>query len=74
MARVPAWTLGTIFWGDKTLQAAQFADDPNPNAHPQPSDTDLNSLIADYVSETDSNAQTIASVLGSALLPIQEKS
>ncbi len=69
MARVPAWTLGTIAWGDKILQAAQFADDPNPHTNPQPSDIDINSLIADYVSKTDANSQTIASALGLGTIP-----
>src|SRR6266566_97562 len=69
MARVSAWTLGTICWGDKIAQAAQFADDANPHVNPQPADIDLNSFIADYTSQTDANPQTIASLLGLGAFP-----
>src|SRR5438132_10467835 len=64
MARIPAWTLGSYIWGDKLLQALQFADDANAHVNPQAQDIDINSLIADYVSQTDATAQTIASALG----------
>ena len=64
MARVPAWVLGSIIWGDQGLQASAFADDPNPHRNPQAGDLDWNSLKADYLSQTDATAQTIASFLG----------
>ena len=64
MTRVPSWINGTIIWGDKTLQASTFADDPNPHVNPVPADLDWNSLRADYISQTDAIAQTIASAFG----------
>src|SRR5947199_305113 len=73
MARVPAWAIGSILWGDKTLQAAQFADDSNPHTNPQPSDIDINSLITDYLSQTDAKSQTIASVLRFGTAPSTNK-
>ena len=63
MARVPAWVLGSIIWGDKGLQASAFADDPNPHRNPQAGDLDWNSLRTDYLSQTDAIAQAIASNL-----------
>src|SRR5438105_6375201 len=60
MARVPKWVLNAIVWGDLTLQASQLATDPNPARNPNVGlgDIDINSLITDYFSLTDSLLQT----------------
>ena len=63
MARWPAWTTGTIIWGDKILQASQFADDSNPHVNPRLNDYDFNALRTDYLSQTDAIAQNLKSSL-----------
>src|SRR6266581_2435844 len=62
MARVPAWTLGSYVWEDKTLQALQYADDANTHVHPQAQDIDINSLIADYLSLTAGNQRVAPTI------------
>jgi len=83
MARAPVYVkttsgqyseAGTLIWGDVNLQASEFADSSRPHRNPLAGDPDYNSLRADYISSSDSSAQTIASALGiapsSAVVPL----
>jgi hypothetical protein len=46
------YSSGKIIWGDKTLQAQAYADDPNPHTHPLAADIDINTMIDGIQSPT----------------------
>src|SRR5712692_10461588 len=70
MARAPVYVktssgqyteAGTLIWGDVGLQATEFADSFRPHRNPLAGDPSYNAIQSDYISKTDTAAQTISS-------------